>query len=70
MATRPCAKKEFHTEESLEWTIVLMDRASRFIWEMSCGKKDKSLFEKAIKTMAELVDSTEDITLLTDFANI
>jgi len=47
-----------------------MDRASRFIWEMSCGKKDKSLFEKAIKTMAELVDSTEDITLLTDFTNI
>ena len=53
-------------EESSGWTIVLMDRASRFIWEMSCGKKDRSLFKKAIKTMAELVDQTEDITLLTD----
>ena len=53
-------------EESSGWTIVLMDRASRFIWEMSCGKKDRSLFKRAIKTMAELVDQTEDITLLTD----
>ena len=53
-------------EESLGWTIVLMDRASRFIWEMRCGKKDRSLFERVIKTMAELVEQTEDITLLTD----
>ncbi len=53
-------------EESSGWTIVLMDRASRFIWEISCGKKDRSLFKKAIKTMVELVDQTEDVTLLTD----
>ncbi|BBO89694.1 IS1 family transposase [Desulfosarcina ovata] len=59
-------KKNVPAEESSGWTIVLMDRASRFIWEMSCGKKDRSLFEKAIKTLAELVNQTEDITLLTD----
>jgi len=58
--------KNVPPEESSGWTIVLMDRASRFIWEMSCAKKDRSLFKKAIKTMAELVDQTEDITLLTD----
>ena len=58
--------KNVPPEESSGWTIVLMDRASRFIWEMSCGKKDRRLFKKAIKTMAELVDQTEDITLLTD----
>ena len=33
---------------------------------MSCGKKDRSLFKKAIEAMAELVEQTEDITLLTD----
>jgi len=54
------------SEESKGWTIVLMDRASRFIWEMTCGKKDRSLFEKAIKTLADLVERTDDITLLTD----
>jgi len=58
--------KNVPAEESCGWTIVLMDRASRFIWELSCGKKDRSLFEKAIKTLAELVDQTEDVTLLTD----
>ena len=43
-----------------------MHRASRFIWEMSCGKKDRSFFKRAIKTMAKLVDQTKDITLLAD----
>lgn len=58
--------KNVPPEESSGWTIVLMDRASRFIWELSCGKKERSLFEKAIKTLAELIDQTQDITLLTD----
>ncbi len=58
--------KNVPAEESSGWTIVLMDRASRFIWELSCGKKDRFLFEKAIKALAELVDQTDDITLLTD----
>ena len=58
--------KNVPAEKSSGWTIVLMDRASRFIWELSCGKKDRSLFEKAIKTLAELVDQTEDISLVTD----
>jgi hypothetical protein len=43
-----------------------MDRASRFIWELSCGKKDSLLFKKAIRTLAELAEQTEDMTLLTD----
>ena len=29
------------------WTIVLMERGSRFLWEWHCGRKDKQLFEKA-----------------------
>jgi len=47
-------------------TIVLMDRASRFIWELSCGKKDKALVETAIKRLAELIEQTEDLALVTD----
>ena len=58
--------KNVPADQSSGWTIVLMDRATRFIWELSCGKKDRSLFEKAIETLAELVVQTEDITLLTD----
>jgi len=52
--------------QSSGWTIVLMDRASRFIWDLKCGKKDRSLFEKAMKVLTELIDQTEDISLLTD----
>ena len=58
--------KNVPAEQSSGWTIVLMDRASRFIWELSCGKKDRSLFENAIETPAEVVVQTKDITLLTD----
>lgn len=53
-------------DESVGWTIVLMDRASRFIVELRCGKKDRSLFRKAIKTIEELVNNTQDLSLITD----
>lgn len=42
--------------ESSGWTILLMDRASRFIWELDCGTKDRKLFKKShcdIKTYAK-----------------
>ena len=34
-------KKNVPPEDSRGWTIVLMERASRFIWFMECGRKDK-----------------------------
>ena len=53
-------------EDSRGWTIVLMDRASRFIWFMECSKKDKKLFKKAIVTLSKIVEKTDDISLITD----
>lgn len=53
-------------EESQGWTITLMERATRFIWEMSCGKKDKELFLTAIKQLILVIQQTRDVTLLTD----
>ena len=52
--------------ESSGWTILLMDRASRFIWELDCGTKDRKLFKKAIATLEQIVKSTNDLSLLTD----
>ena len=52
--------------ESSGWTIVLMDRASRFIWELDCGTKDRKLFKKAIATLEQIVSRTNDLSLLTD----
>lgn len=52
--------------ESEGWTIVLMDRATRFIWELSCGEKDRSFFETAMETLCLVIEQTEDLSLLTD----
>ena len=53
-------------EESEGWTIVLMERASRFIWELSCGERTERLFEQAMLLLAEVVDRGEELCLLTD----
>ena len=43
-----------------------MERASRFIWEMSGGGKDRKLFRRAIKTLQKVIRETEDLALITD----
>jgi len=48
------------------WTIVLMERGSRFLWELHCGRKDQQLFEQALRCLAEVIEQTGSLTLLTD----
>ena len=48
------------------WTIVLMERSSRFLWELHCGRKDKQLFEQALTVLAKVIEQTESLSLLTD----
>ncbi|MBF0287442.1 MAG: hypothetical protein HQM14_06455 [SAR324 cluster bacterium] len=43
-----------------------MDRASRFIWELGCGRKDRKLFKRAIRAIKRVLRRTEDFTLLSD----
>src|SRR6266446_6647557 len=43
-----------------------MDRASRFLWALDCGKKDRKLFKKAIKSLDKIARQTHDRTILTD----
>lgn len=61
-------KVRYNTQASQSegWTIILMDRASKFIWHMECGRKDKRLFKRAIKTLAEVAKRTKQTTLITD----
>jgi hypothetical protein len=33
-------KKTFPPEDAKGWTIVLLERTSRFIWELRCGRKE------------------------------
>lgn len=53
-------------EQSEGWTIVLMERASRFIWEMKCGQRERSLFQTAMETLSQVIEQTQDLTLVTD----
>ena len=59
-------KENLPEEKSEGWTIVLMDRASRFIWELSCGERDHTLFMDAMKTLSQVIEQTQDLTLVTD----
>lgn len=52
--------------ESEGWTIALMDRASRFLWELDCGKREESLFRQAIERLVEVIEQSDDVTVLTD----
>jgi len=53
-------------DQSAGWTIVLMERASRFIWEMKCGQRTRSLFQAAIETLRQVIAHTQDLTLVSD----
>jgi len=59
-------QKNVPPEQSPGWTILWLDRASRFIWEIDCGKKDRKLFQKAIKSLDSIARQTHDLSLFTD----
>lgn len=62
--TKVTENKPAHLSEG--WTVVLMDRASRFIWEMQCGERNADLFKQAITTLAQVIEQTDDLSLFTD----
>ena len=52
--------------ESEGWTIVLMDRVSRFLWELGCGAKERKLFKSAMQILSKVIEQTGDLSLFTD----
>ena len=58
--------KNHPQDQSAGWTVVLMDRATRFIWDMQCGRKNRKMFKKAIDCLSKVLDQAEELTLLTD----
>jgi len=59
-------QKNVPPDQSPGWTILLMDRASRFIWELECGKKDRKLFKKVIKSLDKIARHPHDLSIFTD----
>ena len=52
--------------DSYGWTIVLMERGSRFLWELNCGRKDQQLFKQALEVLARVIEQTGSLSLFTD----
>jgi len=52
--------------DSPGWTAVVMERASRFIIEQQCGRKDAEMFRSVMNTVAEYIEQSEDVTFLSD----
>lgn len=48
------------------WTVVLMERASRFILALKCGRKEQRLFLEAIVALSEWLGQTQELALFTD----
>src|SRR5262244_269214 len=58
--------KKVGPDESQGWTVVLMDRATRFLWDMHCGRKNRQMLKKAMSLLCQVIEQTGDLTLLTD----
>lgn len=43
-----------------------MERSSRFLWELKCGRKEQQLFQQALTRLSGVVEQTENLTLLSD----
>jgi hypothetical protein len=46
--------------------VLLLERASRFIWELHCGRKDRKLFKRAMRMLVKLINTSGDLALITD----
>ena len=53
-------------DQSTGWTIVLMERASRFIWDIKCGQRDNHLFQSAMDSLRQVIDQSQELSLVTD----
>ncbi len=59
-------KRNVEPSQSEGWTIVLMERASRFILTLKCGRKEQGLFLEAVSALSQWLDQTQEIALFTD----
>jgi hypothetical protein len=52
--------------DSKGWSAVILERASRFIINQKCGKKDAKLFSTVMKSVCKIAQQTKDLTFLSD----
>ena len=52
--------------DSTGWTAIVLERASRFLVDQRCGRKDATLFKKVMRSVAAQVRRTRDTTFVSD----
>ena len=55
-----------HPADSTGWTATVLERASRFLVEPQCGRKDAILFKEVMRSVAMYMKRTQDTTFLSD----
>ena len=55
--------KRYEASDSEGWTAVIMERASRFIVEQRCGKKNEQMFKDVMATVVDYIKQSEDVTV-------
>ena len=58
--------KRTDPSESEGWTVVIMERGSRFLVDQQCGAKDAELFAAVMSTVCQFINQTQDVTFLSD----
>ena len=43
-----------------------MDRATRFLWDMQCGRKDRKLFKNAMRLLCHAIGQQRQIACVLD----
>ncbi|MCP4395917.1 MAG: hypothetical protein GY801_01205 [bacterium] len=59
-------QKDVPAHASQGWTVAWLDRASRFLWELKCGKREESLCRQAANQVETVIGQTDDLRLCPD----
>jgi hypothetical protein len=43
-----------------------MERGSRFLWELHCGRKERQLSNQALECLAQVIEQTDSLSLFSD----
>jgi hypothetical protein len=62
----PRVHKHVAPDEFQGWTMVFMERATRFLWAMPCGRKERKRFQHAMALFCKVMQQTRALTRLPD----
>ncbi|MBF0589921.1 MAG: IS1 family transposase [Magnetococcales bacterium] len=58
--------KRTDPHESVGWTAVVMERASRFLVDQKCGPKDEALFKAVMESVCQFIEHADEVTFFSD----